>query len=192
MKKNQSIINRVEQYEFKRGISYIKSNGKFFVTLKIFLSIFFAWAITMNLLTVLSWSIRINTDSFKYISDAFYTMVIFTAISILGFILCFTKFKTIGLFTSICSSIFTIIVYAPLLEDATQTFGYKTIFYTRHLIPHAMIVCMALIMIFVILVEFYKFSATYKKIEKNLYEEFINKKETEALTLTWDEYLESI
>ncbi|MBE6732623.1 MAG: hypothetical protein E7561_01330 [Ruminococcaceae bacterium] len=192
MKKNQTIINRVEQYEYKRGITYIKSSGKFFGALKIFFSVFFVWAFIMNFLTVLSWSLKIGTELFKSVSNTFYTLLFFTALSLLGYIFSLTKLKLIGIFISIFSSIFTVIVYAPLLKDATTTLGYKTIFFTRHLIPHTAIVIVSLMMLLVLVISYFKFTNLYKKIEKTLYEEYKTKKETENIDITWEEYLDTI
>ena len=53
MNKHPKIIDRVEQYKFKRGISYINSDSNVFKVFKVFISLFFAWAIIMNLLMLL-------------------------------------------------------------------------------------------------------------------------------------------
>ena len=192
MKRNPLILSRVEQYEYKKGITYTKTDGKLFCTLKIFLSIFFAWAIIMNLLSVLSWGMRIGHDSFNSVSNAFYTSLFCSILSILGYVLIFTKIKIIGTAVSIITSIFTIITYAPLLEDATTKLGYKTIYFTRHFIPHAMIILLSVAILVIIITEFYKFNSTYKKIEKNLYDEFIKNNPIENSDIAWEDYLNTI
>lgn len=192
MRINQAIINRVEQYQNKRGITYIKPNSKIFSVLKILLSVFFLWGFVMNLLTILSWSLRIGTESFKGVSDTFYSLLIFTILGLLGYILSLTKLKLAGILISVFSSVFTIIIYAPLLKDATMALGYKTIFFTRHLIPLTAVVIISLIILSVLIVSYFKFTKLYKKIEKTIYEEYESKKETENLNITWEEYLDTI
>lgn len=192
MKKNSKILDRVEQYKQKKGISYINSDSRVFKTSKVFLCIFFAWAIVMNLLTVLSWSLRIGTENFKYISTSFYTVLFISLLSIAGFVFVFTKIKLIGAIISSVASIFTIITYAPLLKDATLKLGYKTIFFTRHLIPHTAIAIISLIMLSILLIYYFKSNSLYKKIEKTIYEEYAVKKEKDNLNITWEEYLATI
>lgn len=192
MKKNPSIVSRVEMYEYKKGISYLKTDGKLFLTSKIFLSIFFAWAIIMNLLLVLSWGMRVGHESFKSVANDFYTLLCCSILSIIGFVLVFTKIKIVGTLVSIITSVFTAIVCANLLEDATYTLGYKTIYFTRHFIPHAMIVIISIIMMVVIITEFIKFNASYKKIEKNLYDEFLKNNPLDSSNVAWEEYLNNI
>jgi len=192
MKKNPKILDRVEQYKRKKGISYINADSTFFKTSKVFLCIFFAWAIVMNLLTVLSWSLKIGTEGFKYVSISFYTILIVSLLSIAGFVLVFTRKKLIGVIISPVASILTIIAYAPLLKDATMKLGYKTIFFTRHLIPHAGITVFSLIMLFTLLIYHFKSNVLYKKLEKTIYEEYTAKKEKDNLNITWEEYLNTI
>lgn len=192
MKKNQMIMNRVEQYEYKKGIYYLKTDGKFYLTLKVLISIFFAWAISMNMLAVLSWGIRIGNESFKHVANEFFTLLSFGVLSIIGFVLIFTKLKAAGLIVSIVTSIFTIITYAPLLQDGTMVLGYKTIYFTRHFIPYAMVTILAILMFIVVLIECFKYNANYKRIEKNLYTEFSLMRENENVDITWEEYLNTI
>jgi len=192
MKKHPKLLDRVEQYKRKRGINYINSNSTAFRTLKVLFSLFFAWAIVMNLLTILSWSLRIGNETFKYVSVIFYTLLFCSALTVLGFVFIFTKIKVVGFVISIFVSIFTIISYAPLLEDASQQLGYKTIFFTRHFIPHTAIVVISLIMLLILLIAQFKLNNLYKKIEKTLYEEYVDKKEKDNLDITWEEYLDSI
>lgn len=192
MKKNQIIMNRVEQYEYKKGISYLKTDGKFYFTLKVLISIFFAWAISMNILAVLSWGIRIGNESFKHVANEFFTLLSFGILSIIGFVLIFTKLKAAGIIASIVTSIFTIITYAPLLQDGTVILGYKTIYFTRHFIPYAMVTILAILMFIVVLIEYFKYNANYKRIEKNLYTEYSLMRENENLDITWEEYLNTI
>lgn len=192
MKKNQIIMNRVEQYEYKKGISYLKTDGKFYLTLKVLISIFFAWAISMNMLAVLSWGIRIGNESFKHVANEFFTLLSFGVLSIIGFVLIFTKLKAAGLIVSIVTSIFTIITYAPLLQDGTVILGYKTIYFTRHFIPYAMVTILAMLMFVVVLIEYFKYNKNYKRIEKNLNTEYSLMRENENLDITWEEYLNTI
>lgn len=192
MLKHSAILNRVEQYKQKQGISYTNSNSHIFLTLKVFLSVFFSWNIIMNLLTVLSWSLRIGTESFKYVSDSFYTILGLTVFTIIGFVFVFTKLKLVGTVILPIASIYTMFVYAPLLEDATNTLGYKTIFFTRHVIPNAAIAIIALIMLSIILFAHFKSIRLYKNTEKTIYKEYINNKEKNNLDITWEEYLDTI
>ena len=192
MKKHPKILDRVEQYKIKRGINYINSDSSFFKTSKVFFCIFFAWAIIMNLLTILSWSLRIGNDSFKYVSVGFYTLLGCTIFSILGLVLIFTKLNYVGFGVSVVTSAFTVITYAPLLQDATQPLGYKTIFFTRHFIPHAAIFLISLVLLVILIINYVKSTKLYKRIEKTVYEEYVIKKETKELDITWDEYLDTI
>ena len=47
-------------------------------------------------------------------------------------------------------------------------------------------------MLSVLVVSHFKFTKLYKKIENTVYEEYENKKETENLNITWEEYLDTI
>lgn len=192
MKKHSAILNRVEQYKQKQGINYTNSNSRIFLTLKVFLSVFFTWSVIMNLLTILSWSLRIGTESFKYVTDNFYTILFLTILSIIGFVFVFTKLKLVGTIILPIASIYTMFVYAPLLEDATNKLGYKTIFFTRHVIPNAAIAIIALIMLSIILFAHFKSISLYKNTEKTIYKEYTNKKEKNNLDITWEEYLDTI
>ena len=192
MKRNPSIVSRVEQYEYKRGINYLKTDGNLFMALKILLVIFFIWAMATNLLSVLSWGMRIGHDSFKSVANDFYTLLFCSILTIVGFVLAFTKIKIVGTIVSIFTSVFTVISFSHLLEDGTGILGYKTIYFTRHFIPHAMIVIISILMIVVIVTEFIKFNASYKKIEKNLYDDFIKTNPIETSDIAWEEYLNNI
>ena len=185
-------MNRVEQYEYKKGISYLKTDGKFYLTLKVLISIFFVWAISMNMLAVLSWGIRIGNESFKHVANAFFTLLTCGILSIIGFVFIFTKLKVAGLIISIFTSIFTVITYAPLLQDGTVILGYKTIYFTRHFIPYAMVTILSILMFVVVLIEYFKYNTNYKRIEKNLYTEYSLMRENENLDITWEEYLNTI
>ncbi|MDD6478529.1 MAG: hypothetical protein PUF48_01780 [Oscillospiraceae bacterium] len=192
MKKHSAILNRVEQYKQKQGINYTNSSSRIFLILKVFLSVFFTWSVIMNLLTILSWSLRIGTESFKYVSDNFYTILFLTILSIIGFVFVFTKLKLVGTIILPIPSIYTMFVYAPLLEDATNTLGYKTIFFTRHVIPNVAIAIIALIMLSIILFAHFKSISLYKNTEKTIYKEYADKKEKNNLDITWEEYLDTI
>ena len=191
MRKYQAIIDRVEQYEQKRGIAYLKSNGKFFNFIKSCFIIVFAYSSIINLLAVLSWALRINNDTFGAIANAFYTTLVCLIINVAGFVLVFTKVKLYGIIIQILPTVFSLITYAPLLEDATQKFGYKLIFFTRHLIPSVIIIILLLIMFFVIIFEKVKYLKSYRKVETIVYAEYEEYRKNND-DISWEDYLKGL
>ena len=190
MKLNNEIINRVRQYEEKRGISYAKAEGKLFSSLKIIYTILFAYTMAINLLFILGWALMSGTESFKYITDSLYTIIACTGITIVGFVLICTKLKFWGNVISIFPLVFSVLIFARLLEDATIRFGYKISFYWRHLGPIAVMVLLLIFMSAIIIREKICFNKNYKKVINVIYEEYMSipKEEQE---ISWEEYLKN-
>lgn len=190
MKKQNEIIKRVKQYEEKRGISYAKTDGRLFGTLKVIYTILFAYTMAINILFILGWLLMSGTESFKYITDSLYTIIGCTGLIIAGFVLICTRLKLLGSALSILPLILSVLTFARLLEDATLRFGYKISFYWRHLAPITIMLLLLIFMIVIIVKEKIIFNSNYKKVVNVIYAEYLTVNKEDS-TVSWEEFLKN-
>ncbi len=190
MKKYSGVLKKVREIEEKRGIEYPRTDGKLYKGIKIAHIISGAWALVMNVFFLLSLWIKFSgEEKMAELEGLILTISICSFGLILGFVLTNFKINIVGSAVSLMSSVLLIITYGRELSDVLGFWGFKSIFYWRHLIP-LILVAITIIWLCVIAVRAkMKTDKLYKKVTEGLYEEF--KSNSENTDDEWDEFLKN-
>ena len=169
MKMYDNILRKVDEYEYKRGITYAKPEGKLYKYTKVLYVLVFIYAMLMNLFFVLGISM---SDTLKQQMEAPLYSVLILMVVLIGSII-LTKFKQ-KIIPAIASFVLNalsctglILVFAPLMERPEG--GFKAPFFWRHLIPLCVLFLLNLIINVILIRAGLKKRKTYKKIVDNAY-----------------------
>lgn len=194
MKKYDSILKRVAKAEEKLGVSYAKTDGKLYKTLRIFNTVFIGYLLAINLITFLSFFMQKHYSGVEYVSaKSLILLYILTALELLGLILNFCKFPIISNAISILPLPVFTKYFADLCESPSGILGYISEFYVRHFISYVLILIFSGIMLFIAIRQRVKTNRLYKKISNNLYENYKNG-DGEMLDVSdgdWENFLDS-
>lgn len=193
MKKYDNILKRVEQVEYKLGISYAKTKGKLYKTMwridligVIYLFIINALVVTstlMNKAVGAGNNVKFNNLSIILICG-------FTLLPIVGLILSNLHFEIIGSALNIAAVPYFCYIYIKTCISSTGEglFGLIKLFYIRHLPSMVIILITAFIMLFIAVREKIKVNRMYKRIIENLYKNYADKKKSENEEVSDEEW----
>lgn len=194
MKMEENILKKVDEYEYKKGISYATVDSKYYKKINIAFIIVFAYNTIVNLLFVLGYFMFDNPK--KSISKgSFYTVFVLAIILVGAFCLTFVKKYIWPYIVSMALTLFSCtgicITTAKCLKGDAHLFTAR--FYYAHLVPLVIFVGLMLWLGIIALRAYYRKSKTYKLILENIYMQYKNSDGEVNLTeKEWNEILKKI
>lgn len=188
MKKNTNILEYVEKYKYKYGISYAVDGGKLVKGLTTATSIVWVYSFIMLALSILSFAMNFQGGKLDYnkFSNVFITTIVCTVAMVAAAILFIYKQKIIGLAAAIITQPFIVLAYEPI---SVYGIGYVAGFYWKYLVPAIVFVLFAAILLFVLIRANVKTNKLYNMLVNGLYKQY-GKKDGETLTEEqWNEFL---
>ena len=173
MKIYKNIMDKVPEYEEKRGIIYATVNGRLYKTLNVFYILFFAFTAFINSAVLIGFSFDMEKTEYK---DAFYKMLILTAVLIVAFVLTFFKKHFAFLLSAFALQTTAGAWICVWLTEFTEKpeGGLRFSYYWRHLIPICVLTLLLGWLAVIALRAAVKRRKSYKKIFENIYNQ--NKK----------------
>ena len=191
MKMYDNIIQKVRLYEEKRGIVYVKTDGKLYKGFKIFYILLFVYTMAMNSIFLLG--AVLSETIFNALKNSVYTVFGLSIMLVVSLVV--MRFKN-TVWANILSAVLNVLscvglgfTFGVLLQDVI---GFKTSFYWRHLVPLCLMVIVNLAFTFIALRAVFKTRKTYKKIIENLYTSYKASEDTALSDEQWEEVLKNI
>ena len=189
MKRNANILEYVEKYKYKYGISYAKDGGRLVNTLSVIS--YFTWIYTffMTVLFVLSTALMLSVGQadFNHISNAFITICAGAVAMIAGAALYLCRQKIVGCAVTAAAQPFMVMSYFHITRDSAGMLNLS--FYWRHFIPAAILLCLSVWIAVVLIRANIKTNKLYDMLVDGLYKQY-GKKDGENLSETeWEEFL---
>lgn len=189
MKKNANVLEYVEKYKYKYGISYAEEGGKLVNTLSVISYLVWIYAFFMTALFILSTSLMfgIGSADFNYMANSFITISICTFLMIVGAVLYLCRKKIIGCALTLVSQPFIVIAYSHITRNSAGIINFS--FYWRHAVPAAILFCLALWIMIVLIRADVKTTKLYNMLLDGLYKQY-GKKDGEKLSEEeWQKFL---
>ena len=194
MKKYEGVLERVRILEEKRGISYAKTDGKLYKTLKVLFTIFFSYTFIMNLMFIMSMFLLpvIQNVKLSDVMNLIITVSVCSVLALTGFILTYCRKYLVGGILTALPMLFSIPSFAlPLMDDLNGFLGFKISFYWRHFGPIVVTSALIIWMTVIAVRANTKTDRMYKKVCENLFNIYkISEGEVENITEEqWTEFL---
>lgn len=189
MKKNTNILEYVEKYKYKYGISYAKDGGKLVNTLSVISYIVWIYAFFMTALFIISTVLKLKYGmaDFNYIANAFVTICVGTLAMVIAAVLYLCKKKIIGCALTSFAQPFVVLAYFHITRNSAGVLN--TSFYWRHAVPAAVLFTLALCIMIVLIRADVKTTKLYNMLLDGLYKQY-GKKDGEKLSEEeWHEFL---
>ncbi len=189
MKKNTNILEYVEKYKYKYGISYAEEGGRLVKTLSAISYIVWIYAFFMTALFILSTSLMfgIGSADFSYIANSFITISTCTFLMIVGAVFYLCHKKIIGCALTLISQPLIVIAYSHITRNSAGIINFS--FYWRHAVPAAILFCLALWIMIVLIRAQVKTTKLYNMLLDGLYRQY-GKKDGEKLSEEeWQKFL---
>ena len=189
MKKNSNILEYVEKYKYKYGISYAKDGGSLVNTLSVVAYIVWIYTFFMTALYIIgmSFSLSVGGADFNYIANSFITICLGACVMIVGAALYLCKQKIIGSSLTIISQPFMVMAYYHATRNSAGELNAS--FYWRHAVPAALLFILAVWILIVLMRANVKTNKLYNMLIDGLYKQY-GKKDGETLSEEqWDEFL---
>lgn len=192
MKKYEGVLQRVREIEYKRGITYAKTDGKLYKGLKICYVLSFAWIFITCTMMILGHLI-IMSDGTEIDKNFLITSSVCLGAVIIGFVLQLFKQHIAGTAINTVSALFLIFQISSVLKYDLGFLGYRTDFYFYYLIPAVLMIIFAVCMSVIAIRAEIKLNRMYKKVTENLYEMYrISEKDSVNMTDgQWEEFLKN-
>ena len=192
MKKYEGVLKRVREIEFKRGITYAKTDGNLYKGLKVLFILSYLWLFVTCTMMILGHLILMD-GGVEIDKNFVITSAVCAGVTLIGFILMLLKQHIAGFATYLISAIFLIFQISSVLKYDLGFGGYRTDFYIYYLLPAALAVIFSAVMTLIAIRAEIKVNSLYKKVTENLYEKYrIEAKDTVNMTDSqWEEFLKN-
>lgn len=190
MTKNSNILEHVEKYKHKYGISYADEKGSLVKTLFIISSVVWIYSFFMTVLFLLSTflKIKIGIASFNYIASSFVTVCVCACIMIIGAILYLCRQKIVGCAVVCAVQPLVILAFSHITRNSAGEINLS--FYWRHAVPAVILFCLTLWIMIVLIRAKIKTDKLYNMLLDGLYKQY-GQKDGEKLTEEqWQDFLE--
>ena len=181
MKKNKNILEKVESYKYKRGISFATAQGTLYKTFKIIATVAFVWFLVFNLLYILSGFLNLSDVNTNEIKENLISIMCCTALLSFGFILNCTKLHLIGSLIIPLPLIYNILIFYQMISSVSNNsdvidasnyiLNMPPLFYYRHLIPAFLLLICCIVMAIIDIRANIKNNKLYDHIASCLYKE---------------------
>lgn len=191
MKRQANILDYVEKYKYKYGISYATKDGKLVKSLTVLSSIVWVYSIFWTALFILSVALNISNGlvEYSYIAKDFITICSGAVIMVVAAVLLCFKQKFFASIAAFLPQLFMIFSFARFCEDIDGLFGYIAKFYWCHLIPSVLLMLFTALIAVILIRAKIKTDKLYDILLDGLYKQY-GKKDGENLTEEqWNEFL---
>ncbi|MBQ8740650.1 MAG: hypothetical protein IJY79_03770 [Clostridia bacterium] len=188
MKKNANILEYVEKYKYKYGISYAVDGGKLVKTLGVLTGIVWVYLFFMLALSILSFALNFSAGVLNYsdLSSVFITTIVCAVVMIAAAALFVCKQKIAGCIVAIAVQPFIVLAYAPI---SVYGVGYLPSFYWKFAVPAALLILFAAVLLFVLIRARVKTNKLYSMLVEGLYKQYGTRDSEKLTDSEWDEFL---
>ena len=202
MKKNKNILKRVEQYKYKRGISFADTDSASYKFMRVLATLSFAYLMFFNTMYILGQIFNFVTGQGERVNkNAFIAITISTAVIIIGYVLNCTRLRLYGSFTMILPAITNFIFFRHafnpnassdgVLDTTNFILGMPPRFYVRHFIPVVLLLIAAIVMIIIDIRARVKNNRLYNHIMESLYVQYRSGDKADMSEEEWQEFINS-
>ncbi len=188
MKKNANILEYVEKYKYKYGISYAVEGGKLAKTLGIITSIVWIYSFFVLMLSILSFAMNFAAGALDYsrLSNVFITTIVCAVVMIIAAVFYVCRQKIIGLIIGIAVQPFIVLAYESI---SVYGLGYFPSFYWKFLVPAIIFVIFAAFLLVVLIRATIKTNKLYNMLVEGLYRQYGTRDGEKLTDIEWDEFL---
>ncbi len=188
MKRQANILEYVEKYKYKYGISYANERGKLVKTFSVLIGIVWVYSFFMLALSILSFALNFGAGALNYsdLSGVFITTIICAVAMIAAAALFVCKQKIAACIVAIAVQPFIVLAYAPI---SVYGIGYIASFYWKFAVPAAILILLAAILLFVLIRAKIKTNKLYNMLVEGLYKQYGNRDGEKLSDTEWDEFL---
>lgn len=190
MKKYQKVVDRVEEYRYKKGIVRVDTSSGLYKTGKILYIISFAWLMAFLLLYIMGITLQMATG-YEIETIVLISPIVIAVIAIVGLLLICFKQHLAGLIVSILYSALNIALFyrdENVLLGIIEN-GITSKFIWRHFAPAILIIVFALVVCIIGIKTRCDFNKDYKKVMNSMYIKF-KEENPIASDAEWQSYLE--
>ncbi len=174
-----NIMKLVDDYQYKYGISFQRTDGSTYKTLRVFAILSFAYLILTSLIYILG-SSPLAYDYKHIFQVTLISSIIYTA----AFVLMFFKFNLIGLLLNIAATL----IKLPIITILFEGYIVNKNIYWRIIIPICLVLLFSAIMCYISTREKVIISRDYKAVLDKLY----NQHHTDDMTEEdWSEFIDN-
>ena len=188
MKKNANILDYVEKYKYKYGISYAQEGGKLVKHLSIYTSIVWVYSFFILALSILSFALNFAAGAldYSYLGNVFISTIVYAVVMIVSaaFFVCMKKI--VALIIGIAVQPAIVITYMPI---SAYGMGYLPSFYWKFLVPSIVLVILAAILLIVLIRAYVKTTKLYNLLVEGLYKQYGTRDGEKLTDSEWDEFL---
>lgn len=190
MKKYQKVIDRVEEYRYKKGIVRVDTSSNIYKIGKIFYILSFAWLMAFLLLYIMGVVLQMATG-YEIEAIVLISPVVIAFLATVALVLVCLKQYLIGMITNIFCSALNIALF---LGDENVVLGIiengiASKFIWRHFVPSVLIILFTLVVCIIGIKTGFDFRKDYKKVMNSMYIKFKEQKPI-ASDAEWQSYLE--
>lgn len=188
MKKNKNILQYVEKYKYKYGISYAVDGGRLVKHLSVYTGIVWVYSFLVLFLSILSFALNFGAGTLEYsnLSNTFISTIGCAVIMAVAAALFICKQKIIGLIISIIIQPFIVLTYKPISVYGT---GYLPSFYWKFFVPAILFVLIAAFLLIVLIRARVKTNKLYNMLVEGLYKQYGTRDGEKLTDSEWDEFL---
>ncbi len=201
MKKNEKIVEKVKQYQNKRGVRYATHEGELYKFLKVLYTLTFAYNLVFNVFYILVILVSLDAGSFNYNAARFnfLTVCIATGVMIAGYVLTLiSKTRWAGRIVSVVAlaasalALFSAVSGSETATgiEITRFLGVPFYYWWRHLIPALAGVAVLAWMMIIDILAIFRYNRLYKRLEDELYRQFRAKNEDDLSDENWQSFLD--
>lgn len=190
MKKYQKVVDRVEEYRYKKGIVRVDTASSLYKTGKTLYIISFSWLMVFLLLYIMGITLQMATG-YEIETIVLVSPIVIALLATAGLVLVCLKQHLIALITNILCSVFNIALF---LGDENVLLGIiengiTSKFIWRHFAPAVFIIIFALVVCLIGIKTRCDFNKDYKKVMNSMYMKF-KEENPIASDAEWQSYLE--
>ncbi len=189
MKKNANILEYVEKYKYKYGISNVSDNKRIMNVLTVLGAICWCYAFFMAMIFIIGTSMQIKLGfvDFDFFKNSFYSIITGTVLMVASAVLLCCRQKLIACIVGIISQPVMVIAFSHLMRDPIG--DLKLSFYWRHAIPAVLLVLFAVIILFFLLNGIVKDNKLYNMLVEGLYKQYGTRDGEKLTDDEWNEFL---
>lgn len=188
MKKNANILDYVEKYKYKYGISYAADGGKLVKHLSIYTGIVWCYSFFILVLSVLSFALNFAAGALNYreLNNVFISTISCAVCMVVSASFFVCKKKIIALIIGICVQVAAVLTYMPI---SAYGLGYLPSFYWKFLVPAIVFVLFAAWLLCVLIRANVKTNKIYNMLVEGLYKQYGTRDGEKLTDSEWDEFL---
>lgn len=169
MKYDKDLLKKAFDYQYKRGITYQRTDGTMYKAVRTFQIVSFVYLIAFQLILLLALWLVPNDNPAHYLQNTLISFTLFIA----AFVVMFFKLNLTALILNCVGFALKISPLIPLLILNSGAVDIQPVFYWQHLIPMIMAFIGSLWLTIITLKERYIIKRDYKIVaEKNYKENF--------------------